>query len=1157
MWPNLRHAFFEDLARLHDTCGPWQAVFFTGDLTQRGSTEEFERLESNVLAPIFETLRGLGSADAVLLAVPGNHDLVRHSQKPPAALRQLLRKDGMQDIEEEFWTTPTSEYRQVVATAFANYTHWWETTGFRGKLQIRNGSLPGDFSVTLQPDPSAPTARSLRVGIVGLNTTFLQLTEGDYKRRLVLNSRQIHSVCDDDVPTWVQRHDACFLLTHQGPDWLDDPSINREYPEINPAGRFAVHLFGHMHENATRSTTIGGGQPLRQWQGCSLFGMEKFGEPPTTDRRHGYAAGRLELPPTGVGALRLWPRRAFKDANGWRLERDTEACTLEETDGGTHPEPLTPLAERPVLQPSAGSPTAVPPARPTHHLDRPASKGECSPEGLWPWPHDEPALRDYCEGVCKAHSHIRFVEIPHLKDVSDVELDNLFVEPQLSTHEIHSDLPSSQWPECQPAVQALAERGHVVLLGDPGSGKSTLASCLSWQLCRPRSATQSVWAKQLGGLVPFPMVLRELPLKADLTWEALLDAFLEHRIGRLLTNRKTAASILQEGRALVLLDGLDEIGNLTVRRKLRDAVHAGMAIHPDNRWLLTSRIVGYDQVPFHIKLEATPSSSVDSLELVPQRGHGRRVRTAMAELRYLAPFNDEQIRAFSLNWYAQHEKEPDIVRSNAGEFVEAIRENEGTQRLARIPYLLTLMALLHHKNARLPYGRTELYERIATAYLESIDLKRRLDALPYSLAQKKRWLADVAYRMQLRRGKKGQADRGAIFATKAEVQRWLRSAMAESGASNSKEEAESLIDYFAKRSGLLLPRGEGRFAFMHLSLQEYFAACFLEPRLTASRFATKKRTAEPSDDQLRAWANSSAWSEAFVLLFELLSEKSHLETEGLVSHLFTRGRAKGSLADSDATAAGLLSELATDPFVVLSAEVRRRMKQQCWQWVLHFQDYRRFDRTGNKVVRTLVRDSNGDLANAWKVALVAEGELQKVRAFDLSGCPTLSDLRPLTKLARLQRLSLPGCTSVSDLGPVGALSRLRWLNLDGCVHVSDLTPLAKLRQLRFLVLPGRALDLTPLATLEWLAELHCHQSESEVIDLSPLAVLSRLEVVCTGRVRERSTVVKVSEELRNDGGRIRSAGVLHALKGESLAASRARVFQRSPKRQRPRKVRNA
>ena len=94
-------------------------------------------------------------------------------------------------------------------------------------------------------------------------------------------------------------------------------------------------------------------------------------------------------------------------------------------------------------------------------------------------------------------------------------------------------------------------------------------------------------------------------------------------------------------------------------------------------------------------------------------------------------------------------------------------------------FLLTLMALIHHKDARLPHGRTELYDRIATAYLESIDVRRKLDQVPYSLAQKKRWLADIAYRMQNRRTGN---DNDALLVSGVQVQGWLTTSLKEIGS---------------------------------------------------------------------------------------------------------------------------------------------------------------------------------------------------------------------------------------------------------------------------------------------------------------------------------------------------------------------------------------
>ena len=51
LWPELREEFFDDVARLHHLCGPWDLVLFTGDLVFSGAPEEFDNL-----TPILERL---------------------------------------------------------------------------------------------------------------------------------------------------------------------------------------------------------------------------------------------------------------------------------------------------------------------------------------------------------------------------------------------------------------------------------------------------------------------------------------------------------------------------------------------------------------------------------------------------------------------------------------------------------------------------------------------------------------------------------------------------------------------------------------------------------------------------------------------------------------------------------------------------------------------------------------------------------------------------------------------------------------------------------------------------------------------------------------------------------------------------------------------
>lgn len=356
LWPNLREPFLDSLAALHKLCGPWDTVFFTGDLVQSGESAQFERLQAEVLNPLWQKLDELGSGNAVLLAVPGNHDLYRPKpDEDNAAIDTLLRKDGFQNVETKFWDRPAGPYRIVINDAFAAYREWWEKALHRPD-KLQTGALPGDFSATLERNRR-------RIGIVGLNVTFLQLTGGDYKERLVWDARQLHAVCDGGADVWSKQHDVCLLLTHQGPDWLTPAARKHGESEIAPAGRFTAHLFGHQHETEITYLRKGGGsKPVLRCQGCSVFGMEKFGDPPVTQRAHGYAAGRIEFGGQET-VLRLWPRIATNKTGPWRFIPDHGHAELE-SDEGTRAEPIAARPRADSAPPAKTAPATTPVSTP-------------------------------------------------------------------------------------------------------------------------------------------------------------------------------------------------------------------------------------------------------------------------------------------------------------------------------------------------------------------------------------------------------------------------------------------------------------------------------------------------------------------------------------------------------------------------------------------------------------------------------------------------------------------------------------------------------------------------------------------------------------------------------------------------------------------------
>lgn len=325
LWPNLRDKLFEDLEKTYKKSGPWDVVFFTGDLTQKGRQGEFEEL-NQTLEALWRVFRTLG-CNPTLLSVPGNHDLERPNPKSP--LVKALTPWNDPEVISEFWDNESGDYRKPVADCFSGYRSWLASHPFPKPATKRDGLLPGEFSAGIERD-------GLRFGVVGLNSAFLHLTNGNYEGRLALDPRQLHAACEGDGVEWAKQHDFCFLLTHHPPQWLSRVAQQALQGEIAPPGRFGIHLFGHMHESRSESRSIGGAPPWRRWQGSSLFGLESWGE--NIERTHGYSAGRLQIDACGQNTVRLWPRVASKSTEGvWRIGPDNREFELLE-DGGTAPE---------------------------------------------------------------------------------------------------------------------------------------------------------------------------------------------------------------------------------------------------------------------------------------------------------------------------------------------------------------------------------------------------------------------------------------------------------------------------------------------------------------------------------------------------------------------------------------------------------------------------------------------------------------------------------------------------------------------------------------------------------------------------------------------------------------------------------------------------
>lgn len=212
LWLNMEEIFLEDLKVLQEQVGPWDMVLFTGDLTQGGTKSEFDKVDT-LLQRFWSRFNEWGFTPE-LLAIPGNHDLVRPADQSDPALITLLHTWDLPTVQTPFWNKADSQQRVLISTAFQNFSHWWAHTPIPKPAGLKSGLLPGDCSV------SCKVGDDFKLGIVGLNSAYLQLGGGDFENKLHLDICQLHAVCNGNGADWTKRHDLCLLLTHHPDTWL-------------------------------------------------------------------------------------------------------------------------------------------------------------------------------------------------------------------------------------------------------------------------------------------------------------------------------------------------------------------------------------------------------------------------------------------------------------------------------------------------------------------------------------------------------------------------------------------------------------------------------------------------------------------------------------------------------------------------------------------------------------------------------------------------------------------------------------------------------------------------------------------------------------------------------------------------------------------------
>lgn len=318
--------------------------------------------------------------------------------------------------------------------------------------------------------------------------------------------------------------------------------------------------------------------------------------------------------------------------------------------------------------------------------------------------------------------------------------------------------------------EALKRFRQIMLLGKPGSGKSSILHHLALRAHASGS--------ELAVLIKLS-ALADKVRSDDLLWPYVLRKVeSDYGMGVAAAFEERAP----EGRALLLLDGVDEVRKAH-RAPLIRAVERMLLQHKGLRCVVSSRLAADcwldDRIP-HMQV---------------------------------AELNREEIAAFVM----KHKQcdNPTTAETQSARLIQTITSSHALGVLAPNPLSLRLLCLLDHGPDGLPVDQVDLYERAIVTLLETWPanrVARRVNVYPEQLRQA---LASAAAWMH----RQGQRD-----ATYSEWLQQLAAALSRSSARTREQLAVCCMEAATLHSGILVEASPERFEFLHLTFTEYLAA---------------------------------------------------------------------------------------------------------------------------------------------------------------------------------------------------------------------------------------------------------------------------------------------------------------------------------------------
>jgi DNA-binding Xre family transcriptional regulator/energy-coupling factor transporter ATP-binding protein EcfA2 len=375
-----------------------------------------------------------------------------------------------------------------------------------------------------------------------------------------------------------------------------------------------------------------------------------------------------------------------------------------------------------------------------------------------------------------------------------------------------------------PGFDVAANYPRLMVLGKPGSGKTTFLRHLAVACCKSEFQADHI-----------PILIELRFIKNATQFNLLNIIYREFR----LADRGQTEEILNQGKVLILLDGLDEVPGQS-KRDIQDHIYEFSQQYYKNRFILTCRT-------------QTTEYTVPTFEYVE-----------------VADFNPEQVVIFAQNWFATltetHEQGAELTL----QFMAKLSQNKQTAELAVTPILLSLTCWVFNDLKDLPLKRVSLYEQGLNLLLEKWDekrgVRRELGNEIYrklSVEEKKKLLSYVAAH-KFEQKQYLLFDQGEILEYIAEY------------LGISTEDGQAVLKAIEAQHGLLIERAKGIYSFSHRTFQEYLTAkhiyhhCQIE-QLVAAHLTNQHIYYYSQIEQLvTVDLTNEHWEEVFLLVAGLM-----------------------------------------------------------------------------------------------------------------------------------------------------------------------------------------------------------------------------------------------------------------------------------------------